>query len=342
MLKTSEIKRMVTVPIFFALKGFLAGGLILFLSLAVTGPALAQSGTWKTLSPMTTARYGAAAGVIDGKIYVASGVSALGNYGGIWTNTTEVYDPITNTWTNISPIPINTEEGAAGVINGKLYVAGGSSSQYAGNIANLQIYDPATNEWTSGASMPLASHHMAAGVIDGKLYVAGGTDQSNIYRTNSLRVYDPSTNAWSIKAPMPTIRFAAAAGVINGILYVVGGDSSAPWSSLNPTNIVEAYDPATDIWTTKAPMPTSRTQHCVAVMNGILYALGGWGYDGNRNQVTYETVEAYDPVSDTWITSYVYANGAPRPISRGYRWSALRRLGERTQTITFSQLTEAS
>ena len=48
-----------------------------------------QTDTWETKTAMPTARVGAAASVIDGKIYVVGGDS----------NVTEVYDPKTDTWT---------------------------------------------------------------------------------------------------------------------------------------------------------------------------------------------------------------------------------------------------
>lgn len=51
-------------------------------------------------------------------------------------------------------------------------------------------------------------------------------------------------------------------------------------------------------WTTKAPMPTARTDLQVAGVNGILFAIGGTPADG----VTTGKVEAYDPATDTWVT----------------------------------------
>jgi N-acetylneuraminic acid mutarotase len=68
---------------------------------------------------------------------------------------------------------------------------------------------------------------------------------------------------------------------------------------------VEAYDPATDTWTTVAPMPTGRSWLVAGVVNGLLYAVDGW--DGDR---TLPTVEMYDPGGDTWSTK------APLPTAR--------------------------
>jgi N-acetylneuraminic acid mutarotase len=50
-----------------------------------------------------------------------------------------------------------------------------------------------------------------------------------------------------------------------------------------------------DTWTKKADMPTARWSLSTSVVNGKIYAIGGWG--GSKSL---STVEEYDPVTDTW------------------------------------------
>src|SRR5437763_1271644 len=91
------------------------------------------------------------------------------------------------------------------------------------------------------------------------------------------------SGSWSIKAPMATARSAFAIGEINGILYAVGGSKDRPNVQPLPDPaiaVVEAYDSATDTWTTKAPMPTPRMNLGVGIINGILYAVGGQSPSG--------------------------------------------------------------
>jgi len=38
---------------------------------------------------------------------------------------------------------------------------------------------------------------------------------------------------------------------------------------------VEQYDPTTDTWTTKSPMPTPRWGFAACTVNGKIYAIGG-------------------------------------------------------------------
>ena len=94
---------------------------------------------------------------------------------------------------------------------------------------------------------------------------------------------------------MPTVRHGAASGVINGKLYVAGGQTLAT---------LEVYDPATDTWTTKAPMPTARFGVGGGVINGKLYVVGG------DNGSKLATLEVYDPATNTWTTK------APMPTPR--------------------------
>jgi N-acetylneuraminic acid mutarotase len=57
-------------------------------------------------------------------------------------------------------------------------------------------------------------------------------------------------------------------------------------------------------WTTKTPMPTARGWPGGGVVNGILYAVGGF------NGTWLNTVEAYNPLTNTWTTE------TPMPTAR--------------------------
>src|SRR3989442_12645885 len=73
---------------------------------------------------------------------------------------------------------------------------------------------------------------------------------------------------WIAKAPMPTPRTGLAVGVVNGILYAVGGSAKSGKNN-NYLNTVEAYDPATNRGTAKAPMLAPRASFGVGDVNGI-------------------------------------------------------------------------
>lgn len=89
-------------------------------------------------------------------------------------------------------------------------------------------------------------------------------------------------------------QFGAVTGS-DGLIYAIGGNSLVA-----ELNVVEAYDPSTDRWSSRAPMPPARHGLGVAAgPDGIIYALGGTVVG---EETVYSVVEAYDRVSDSWTT----------------------------------------
>jgi hypothetical protein len=203
---------------------------------------------------------------------------------------------LAGTWTRNASMPTLVGAGVAASVAGILYVATGQLPGVTPSIVGtVTAYDPVSDSWTTKASIPTPRAAATGGVANGILYIAGGG--STAAGTGVLEAYDPATNTWAAKASMPTPRLGASAGVINGILYVIGGYSNAGPPNTGPyLAAVEAYDPTTNTWTTKAPMPTPRENAVSGVVNGILYVAGGNLVHGTR------VVEAYDPVSNTWST----------------------------------------
>jgi hypothetical protein len=73
----------------------------------------------------------------------------------------------------------------------------------------------------------------------------------------------------------------------------------------------EVYDPATELWTAVASMPTARTGHCaVKLANGKVIVFGGQSASFTPNLNCY----IYDPVANTWTaTGSMVAIGADDP-----------------------------
>ena len=241
--------------------------------------------SWTTKAPMPTPRYGFGVGIVNGVLYAVGGASA-----GVPLATMEAYDPATNTWTSKAPMPTPRQGLAVGVVGGVLYAVGGYDLVATGQ-STVEAYDPATDTWTTKAAMPTARYNLAAGAINGILYAVGGFGSPG-GDLATVEAYDPATDTWTSKAAMPTTREALALGVLNGLLYAVGGQHAPPESAGGyALAIMEAYDPGSDSWTTKPPMPTARLALAGCVVSGTLYAVGGETLSsGGLN-----TVEAYIP-----------------------------------------------
>ena len=223
-----------------------------------------HTNTWAPAAPLPFGNDHLAAAVAAGKLYAFGGLS----------RDTYVYDPVADSWSFVARM--DSAHGgtpAVGVINDKIYCAGGASGITAHGV--LEIFDPATNTWTRGPSMGVARHHCAGAVIAGKFYVAAGRGSSNA--ASALEVYDPASNNWSRKANMPTGRSGVAAAAVNGELFVFGGEGSRMYPE------VEAYNPATNTWRRLADMPTPRHGIWASVIGNKIYIPGGAtvvGYGG--------------------------------------------------------------
>ena len=76
-------------------------------------------------------------------------------------------------------------------------------------------------------------------------------------------------------------------------LYAAGGINDDGFGILSS---VERYDPATNAWEAVAPLATERMNHGVAVLDGKLYAVGGYNDDDDF----LSSVERYDPATNAW------------------------------------------
>jgi len=140
------------------------------------------------------------------------------------------------------------------------------------------------------------SDPQGAGAVNGVLYYVSGL---SVPGGMPLHAYDAASNSWSARASLPSGRWDGAVGVVNGIVYAIGGDDTTRTTArTHSIASVAAYDPVTDRWAARSPMPTPRWGLGVGVVNGILYAVGGI----DSNFVALATVEAYDPAANSWST----------------------------------------
>jgi kelch-like protein 2/3 len=74
------------------------------------------------------------------------------------------------------------------------------------------------------------------------------------------------------------------------VMIVVGGQAPKAIRS------VECYDFTEDRWVVKADLPNRRCRSGVVVLNGLIYACGGF-----NGSLRVRTVEIYDPAKDMWM-----------------------------------------
>src|SRR6266545_728596 len=222
------------------------------------------TGQWQTGCPMPTARSFASAAEVNGKIYVFGG--RVSTEASLALSVVERFDPAAascgTAWSTRASMPVARSEAAAAVVNGTVYLAGGT-----GTAQSLYAYDPATDTWTAEASLPFARTGAAAAAVNGKVYVIGGGSGAN---AGTLLIYNPATNGWSTGAALPVASSGLVAAVLGGKIYAAGGSTGA----------LQEYDSATGAWLSRAPLPTNRSAAAAGVLNGHLHVVGGTGATG--------------------------------------------------------------
>src|SRR5918999_2996132 len=104
----------------------------------------------------------------------------------------------------------------------------------------------------------------------------------------------PAQGVWSEKARIFDLRSEAATAFVNGKVYVMGGLArNQEASTLN-----QEYDPATDIWRDRRPMPFPLSHPNGTVLNGKIYIVGG--FLAQVHVAAQDSTFEYDPAADTW------------------------------------------
>lgn len=207
---------------------------------------------------MNYSRESLAVAVDNGKIY------AIGGYDTTFGNRAENerYDPGTDWWTIMAPMPTARQAHGAAVVDGYIYCVGGDSGFVT---ASVEAYYITGNTWSSKTSMPTGRKSLGVAAVNRKVYAIGGRNGAGS-NTNVVEIYDPSTDGWTSGAAMPTARSKFGIAVLAGRIWCIGGDGIAA---------VESYDPVADTWEIHTNLAANRWGHGCAVSDQRIYSLGG-------------------------------------------------------------------
>jgi hypothetical protein len=131
-----------------------------------------RSGRWTRLANMHSRREHVGEAVLDGKLYVLGGRAP----GSLAVNAAERFDPATDGWERLAPMPVPSGGLAAIEEGGKVIaVAGGNDG--AGTVTGaVQEFDPASGEWTRLPDLRTARHGHGVALLDDMIWVFGGSD----------------------------------------------------------------------------------------------------------------------------------------------------------------------
>jgi len=197
----------------------------------------------------------AAVRLADGRVLLCGGFREVSSGTVNSTETAELFDPASNTFTATSPMLAQRVDHAATLLpDGRVLVTGGSALFGSSLVdhASVELFDPASQTWSAAPHAMVHSHatHAALDLGDGRVLVVGGSD-------TDLRpeLYAIATGVFTAFAAAPSElgRYGAAvARYVDGDVTVVGGESagqvlhfdlasSTLLNTASPTTVPRAY-----------------------------------------------------------------------------------------------------
>ena len=208
---------------------------------------------WRRMRSMPVGLNHPTAVAYGGRLYVHGGYRARRNLSSA-TRALLRYDPRRNRWSRLPGAPTPRAAHAAGVVGGRLYVAGGASSR--GSLRSMEVYDFRRRRWRRGPRMRGPARDHTAGVASrGRFYVLAGRAGGRNFRVAER--YDPRRRRWE---RLPSMRRArggfAAVRLSDQRIVVFGGEELGPGGQTIAD--VELFDPRRRRWRRLPAMRTPR------------------------------------------------------------------------------------
>jgi len=267
--------------------------LALFLSATMlTAQSNCLRDTLIRLEDMPVFNSAVSAAVYNGEIYTFGGFTTTG---GPIQNSSFKYNVSNGVWSQLAPMPSPRGEVGVAELNGIIYCMGG----WTGNIESDRnhAYNIATGTWSVKANLPFRMASNDAVAYNGKIYLVGGIVENP---ASFFIEYTPETNLYRVLSPPLRTRRNAKLIVYQDRFYLLGGQYDHGLDRF-VTDQVEEYNPQTEVWTQKAPMPLGLQHYGASLINGKIHVIcgasTGWPVP---NLVLHPTHYVYDIATDTW------------------------------------------
>ena len=125
---------------------------------------------------------------------------------------------------------------AVGVINGIIYVAGGTATATGQHLKTVETYNPQTDTWSTNTPLPYPVVAASGAVVNGKFYAIGGYDTNNATLASVL-VFAISNSPIAITVPTNLIVEATSpAGAVVTFSTSATNSSGAVATSNSPAS----------------------------------------------------------------------------------------------------------
>ena len=282
----------------------------------------ARTNLWTLTASMANVRWSHTATLLpDGRVLVAGGFQgAAGPNAQPVTDTAEIYDPATGTWTAVAPLNVRRALHSAALLpDGRVLVAGGRTCTQAPPAVcdftvvttTAEIFDPATGTWTLTANMNVPRHTTnAARLPDGRILVPNGFWGQGQPRQEG-EWYDPSTGTWTLtEITDVTHARQGAIRLDNGQVVIAAGFTGG--------SIAEAFDPGTNTWNRVGNVIESARFNFFfsELPNGRGLIAGGQVPATGLSR----SAEVYDPATQAWRSAGLMStpHGSSSSLSNSY------------------------
>jgi len=213
----------------------------------------------------------------EGKIYIIGGMTTLSGHN---TSLVERFDPATNLWDTVAPLPRAKSGLVACTYANKIYAVGGYIRDSVGYYTKtVERYDPVLNSWREVDSLNTPRINAGVTVYNGKIYALGGSYYNSL---KSVEYYVP--NQWWNAQPMPRARTGFGALSYGDCIYAIAGDDDG--TLLNSVDIWLAES----LWCKGPPLNHPRAYFGIAAVGDTIYVIGGKGTSGAINSLEYHSL----------------------------------------------------
>ncbi|XP_077294038.1 uncharacterized protein LOC143916708 [Arctopsyche grandis] len=237
-----------------------------------------KTDSWTFMAPMLEKRCNHAINVWEGKIYVAGGTNVINLGMNDLSNTLEIYDPKTNSWTFGTPMSSKRSDFSIVFADRSLFAIGGVplfSDSPQGERLNLE-----TQEWSNLTSTDNEPFWSKAIVFGNSIFIFGATNLEMNIKTKEftkMKFWYSTADSkipFLVKKSLVNLVPPKKEHLITDYPVTIVAVGPAYEDSNNCT--VQFYHPLRDTWTTLAEISLNvTTDYSTIISHGKLFIFGG-------------------------------------------------------------------
>jgi N-acetylneuraminic acid mutarotase len=264
-------------------------GALLLLALIPAGRTLVQLDNLHELRAAHSATL-----LPNGKVLLVAGFrKGPDTYSQLYSNTAELYDPASRSFTYTGSLHMARCGQTATLLAGEkeVLITGGNNDK--DHLATAELYNVQTGQWTKLPDMCTGREgHQAFLLKNGKVLIIGGAKDPRLM----VELFDPVTRRFD-KGPLPPVDglgSTTAVALQDGRILLAGGTHDRQLS-----RAAMIYDPPTNQFTPTGDMTVARYKTGAALLpDGKVLIIGG---SDNRDwKGKYSSTDCFDPRTNTF------------------------------------------